>query len=316
MSQRWDELLKRDHEVTERVFAAMEARFSSAEGPSPALVGLLVEYLHYVDRCHNQKEEQHLFPRLEAKGMPRHGGPLGVMLQEHERAQQILSRLLPLATRYAGGAKEAAAELRAAFGEYASLCKDHFWKENDILYPMALRMLGEDEAAAVVAGIEQVEASLGTGTRERYYRIAQEIVERAELRDLSFGLERDVLAAILNALPVELSFIDHDDRVRYFSHEHGEKIFGRTRGAIGTAVQNCHPPKSLHLVNQILADFKAGRREVAEFWIEMGGRMVHIRYWPVRGEDGRYLGTLETVQDVTAIRKLTGEQRLLGAVPA
>jgi hypothetical protein len=81
------------------------------------------------------------------------------------------------------------------------------------------------------------------------------------------------------------------------------------------AVQNCHPPKSLHLVNQILADFKAGRRDVAEFWIDMNGRMVHIRYWPVRGSDGGYLGTLETVQDVTAIRQLSGERRLLDPVP-
>jgi len=313
MSQRWDELLKRDHEVTERVFAAMEAKLAAADGPSPALVGLLVDYLHYVDQCHNQKEELHLFPRLEEKGLPRHGGPLGVMLQEHDRGRDILARLLPVATAYAAGDKRTLAEVRAAFGEYAALCKDHFWKENDILYPMAQRMLSKAEAADVVAGIEEVEAALGAGTRARYYRIAEEIIGQAELRDLSFGLERDVLAAILNALPVELSFIDHEDRVRYFSHEHGEKIFGRTRGAIGTAVHNCHPPKSLHLVNQILADFKAGKRDVAEFWIDMGGRMVHIRYWPVRGEDGRYLGTLETVQDVTAIRKLVGEQRLLSA---
>ncbi|UCG97763.1 MAG: DUF438 domain-containing protein [Burkholderiales bacterium] len=312
MSQRWDELLKRDHEVTERVFAAMEAKFSCADPPPPALVGLLVQYLHYVDQCHNQKEELHLFPRLEQMGMPRHGGPLGVMLQEHDRAREILARLAPLATAYAAGDRQTLAELAAAFAEYAALCKDHFWKENDILYPMALRMLDDGQAAEVVAGIEQVEAALGAGTRAHYYRIAEEIVGRAELADLSFGLERDVLAAILNTLPVELSFIDHEDRVRYFSHEHGEKIFGRTRGAIGTAVHNCHPPKSLHLVNQILADFKAGRREVAEFWIDMSGRMIHIRYWPVRGDDGRYLGTLETVQDVTAIRRLTGEQRLLG----
>jgi PAS domain S-box-containing protein len=314
MSQSWNALLRQDHEVTERVFAAMETKFSAPDGPPPSLVGLLVDYLHYVDHCHNQKEELHLFPRLEEKGMPRHGGPLGVMLQEHDRAREILSRLVPLATAYAAAAdRRTLPELRGAFAEYAALCKDHFWKENDILYPMAQRMLSDAEAAGVVAGIEEVEASLGAGTRERYYRIADEIIAQAQLRDLSFGLERDVLAAILNTLPVELSFIDHEDRVRYFSHEHGEKIFGRTRGAIGTAVHNCHPPKSLHLVNQILADFKAGRREVAEFWIEMGGRMVHIRYWPVRGEDGRYLGTLETVQDVTSIRKLTGEQRLLGA---
>jgi hypothetical protein len=313
MEQRWDELLRQDHEITEQVFAAMEARFSSADGPSAAQVGLFVEYLHYVDQCHNQKEELHLFPRLEEKGMPRQAGPLGVMLQEHERAQEMLSRLLPLGSAFAAGDRAALQDLRTAFGDYAALCKDHFWKENDILYPMALKMLGDAEAAEVVKGIEEVEAALGAGTRARYYRMAQEIIELGELRDLSFGLERDVIAAILNTLPVELSFIDHDDRVRYFSHEHGTKIFGRTRGAIGMAVQNCHPSKSLHLVNRILADFKAGVRDVAEFWIDMDGRMVHIRYWPVRSPEGRYLGTLETVQDVTAIRGLAGEKRLLDA---
>lgn len=314
MSQRWDELLRQDHEITERVFAALEAQFGTAGGPPPAQVGRLLEYLHgYVDQCHNQKEELHLFPRLEERGMPRHAGPLGVMLQEHERARGLIARLMPLGSAFAAGDRSVASELRSVFNEYAALCKDHFWKENDILYPMAERFLSEEDAIEVVRGIEAVENSLGPDTRARYYRLAQEIIDQAELRDLSFGLEREVLAAILNTLPVELSFIDHEDRVRYFSHEHGHKIFGRTRGAIGTAVQNCHPPKSLHLVNQILADFKAGVRDVAEFWIDMGERKVHIRYWPLRGEDGRYLGTLETVQDVSAIQKLTGERRLLDA---
>jgi hypothetical protein len=314
MNVRWDELLKQDHEVTEQVFAAMETAFAGSGAPSKELVGLLVDYLHgYVDRCHNQKEEQHLFPRLQERGMPRHGGPLAVMLQEHERAQALIARLVPLGRAYSAGDAGTLAELRAVFRDYAALCKDHFWKENDILYPMALRLLTDAEAAEVVEGIEAVEASLGADTRRRYYAIAERIVELGELRDLSFGLERDVLAAMLNALPVELSFIDHEDRVRYFSHERGHKIFGRSRGAIGALVQNCHPPKSLHLVNQILDDFKAGRRDVAEFWIELGGRFVHIRYRPVRGDDGRYLGTLETVQDVTAIRALSGERRLLDA---
>jgi DUF438 domain-containing protein len=314
MGRNWDELLKQDHEITERVFAAMDTLFDSASGPSPTQAGLLVDYLHgYVDQCHNQKEELHLFPRLEARGIPRHGGPLAVMLQEHERAQAILSRLVPLGSAYAAGDKGKLSELRGAFADYAALCKDHFWKENDILYPLAQRVLSEEDAAGIVQGIDEVEAARGEDTRAHYYRIAQELIDQAQLGDLSFGLDRDVLAAILNALPVELSFIDHEDRVRYFSHEHGEKIFGRTRGAIGMEVQNCHPPKSLHLVNRILADFKAGTRDVAEFWIDIGERKVHIRYLPVRGDDGRYLGTLETVQDVTAIQKLTGERRLLDA---
>ena len=167
---------------------------------------------------------------------------------------------MPLGRAFAAGDKSVLPDLRAAFEAYAALCKDHFWKESDILYPAAERMLSEADAAEIVQGIEALEASIGEGTRERYYRMAQEIIDEGELKDLAFGLDRDVLAAILNTLPVELSFIDHEDRVRYFSHEHGEKIFPRSRGAIGMEVQNCHPPKSLHMVNRILADFKAGAR--------------------------------------------------------
>jgi hypothetical protein len=312
MSQRWDELLKQDHEITERVFAAMEEIFASQSGPTPAQVASLLDYVrNYVDQCHNMKEERHLFPLIEQRGIPRDGGPLAVMLGEHELGRAILARLAPLAEGFIAGDRSALPGLRAAFEEYAGLCKDHFWKENDILYPLAQRVMAEADGAAVVAGILEVEAGLGPQTRARYYAIADEIIKAGELQDLSYGLDREVLAAMLNALPVELSFIDHEDRVRYFSHEHGEKIFGRSRGAIGTAVQNCHPQKSVHMVNQILADFRAGTREVAEFWIDLGGRKVHIRYWPVRSPEGRYLGTVETVQDVTGIQKLAGQHRLL-----
>jgi DUF438 domain-containing protein len=211
----------------------------------------------------------------------------------------------------AGGDRGRLDELQAAFGQYAALCKEHFWKENDILYPMALRLLDPVTQVGIVAAIEAVEAELGAGTRARYDRIAEELVRSVELADLSHALDRDVLAAILNTLPVELSFVDEEDRVQYFSHERGEKIFPRSRGAIGTNVRGCHPQKSVHLVEKILADFKAGRREVAEFWIDMGPRKVHIRYWPVRDAAGRYLGCLETVQDVAPIQKLSGQRRLL-----
>jgi uncharacterized protein len=312
MSTTWRELLMTDHETTERVFAAMEKAFAAPDGPSPGMVANLREYVvGYVDRCHNQKEERTVFPLLARAGLPTQGGPLAVMLAEHGQAKELVAELDRAAAAYAGGDRGRLAELRAAFGAYAELCKGHFWKENDILYPMAVRMLDEADQAGIVPGIEAVEAELGPDTRARYYRIAEEIIRAGELEDLSYGLDREVLAGILNALPVELSFVDHEDRVRYFSHEHGEKIFPRTRGALGTNVRNCHPQKSVHMVEEILADFKAGRREVAEFWIDMGPRKIHIRYWPVRDEAGKYLGTLETVQDVTGIQKLTGQRRLL-----
>jgi hypothetical protein len=268
-------------------------------------------FREYVDGCHNKKEENHLFPLIEQRGIPRHDGPLAVMLMEHEQSRALLRPLTALVDAYVGGDAAVLDQLRAVFGEYAALLKSHFWKENDILYPMARRVMSMADGQAVVAGIEAAEASVGPDTRAKYYGLADRIIRGGGVEDLSFGVEREVMAAILNTLPVELSFVDKDDEVRYFSHENGEKIFPRTRGVVGTAVQNCHPEKSLHLVNRILADFKAGGRKVAEFWIEMGGRFVHIRYYPVRGPEGEYLGTLEVVQDVSGIRALTGERRLL-----
>jgi DUF438 domain-containing protein len=128
---------------------------------------------------------------------------------------------------------------------------------------------------------------------------------------LSAALPKELIASILNTLPVELSFVDAEDTVRYFSHEHHEKIFPRTRGSIGVKVQQCHPQKSVHMVNQILADFKASKRNVAQFWIDLGTRKILIRYFPVRDTRGTYVGCLEVVQDITAIQKLEGQKRLL-----
>jgi len=317
MSATWNELLTRDHETTERVLEAVTQAFDTPGGPTQAMIADAVEYFgRYVDQCHNKKEENHLFPLIERLGVPRHGGPLAVMIQEHEESQSLLARFVSLGRRYAAGETTVAADLRQVFEDYATLLKNHFWKENDILYPMAGRVMRETDGAAVVAGIEATEAMLGDGTRERYYAIAERIIAAGRLEDLVHGLQPNVLAAMLNTLPIELSFVDADDRVRYFSHENLPKIFGRTRGVIGMPVQNCHPQKSVDRVDAILRSFKAGTREVAEFWIELGGRKVHIRYFPVREGNGTYLGCLETVQDITAIQELHGQRRLLDEIAA
>jgi DUF438 domain-containing protein len=312
MASQWFELLMTDHETTEKVFDAVMNAFQNPQGPPAEMVTAMLEYFTaYVDGCHNKKEEDHLFPLIERRGIPKTGGPLAVMLQEHEQSRTMLAGFTPLARRYASGDREALPELSARFGEYAALLKNHYWKENDILYPMARRVMSEADAEAVIDGIAATEAALGPDTRARYYAMAARIIEGGALRDLSHNLDRDVLAAMLNSLPVEISFVDQDDRVRYFSHENHAKIFPRTRGAIGVPVQRCHPQKSVHMVNAILRDFKAGTRDAAEFWIDMGGRKIHIRYFPVRSPKGEYLGCMEVVQDITAVQKLTGERRLL-----
>jgi DUF438 domain-containing protein len=312
MSTEWAELLMTDHQTTEQVFDAVELALAAPDGPPRPLIADLAEYLTaYVDGCHNKKEEDYLFPLIEARGIPRHGGPLAVMLLEHEQSKTLLAALIPLARAYGAGDTAVLPALKGAFSQYATLIKNHYWKENDILYPMARRVMSDADGRAVMEGIEATEATSGPNTRARYYAMAGRIIKGGGVEDLSVGVDRNVLAAILNTLPVELSFVDADDTVRYFSHENGTKIFPRTRGVIGAAVENCHPQKSLHMVHAILRDFRAGRRKVAEFWIDMAGKKVHIRYFPVRNPAGEYLGCLEVVQDITAIQALAGERRLL-----
>jgi uncharacterized protein len=123
-------------------------------------------------------------------------------------------------------------------------------------------------------------------------------------------LSQAQLAGILEAIPVEISFVDQDDLVKFWN-KHETRIFKRPVAATGKSVQNCHPNRSVEKVNQILSDFKCGKRDSAEFWIDLKGRKVYIRYFAVRDKGGRYLGTLEVTQDITQIQKIDGEKRLL-----
>lgn len=126
----------------------------------------------------------------------------------------------------------------------------------------------------------------------------------------SGALSLEQLKAIFAMLPVDLTFVDADDRVRFFS-EGPKRVFERPKSVIGRLVQHCHPPGSVGVVERILEDFRAGRQDVAEFWIDLHGRFAHIRYFALRDEQGGYLGTLEVTQDLTHERALQGERRLL-----
>ena len=115
---------------------------------------------------------------------------------------------------------------------------------------------------------------------------------------------------MLNALPVDITFVDANDTVRYFNKPE-DRSFVRTKAVLGRKVQNCHPQKSLHIVSKIVEAFKRGEKNVADFWITLNNRFVHIRFFAVRNAEGKYLGTMEVVQDLTDIKKLTGERRIL-----
>ncbi len=134
-----------------------------------------------------------------------------------------------------------------------------------------------------------------------------------KLHEIGFetgNLSGEEIERMLNSLPVDITFVDSEDTVKYFSKPE-ERIFPRPKSVIGRKVQQCHPQKSIHLVNQILDDFRDGKREVAEFWINMNGRLIHIRYFPIHNKAGNYMGCIEVTQDITDIKKIEGEKRLL-----
>jgi PAS domain S-box-containing protein len=123
-------------------------------------------------------------------------------------------------------------------------------------------------------------------------------------------LTAEEIEGILDTLPIDISFVDKNDSVKYFNKAE-KRIFVRTKSVIGRKVQQCHPEKSVHIVSKIVNSFKTGKKDSAEFWITMGGRLVHIRYFAVRDKNQEYLGTVEVTQDLTDIKKIEGEKRLL-----
>jgi DUF438 domain-containing protein len=125
-------------------------------------------------------------------------------------------------------------------------------------------------------------------------------------------MDLDLLLALFDTLPVDVSFVNADDEVTYFNLPAAGRIFPRTRLDIGRRVQRCHPPQSVDKVQRILGDFRAKKRSTADFWLELGGKFIYIRYFAVYSKDGAYQGTLEVSQDCTGVRALKGEKRLEG----
>ncbi|MDH3721766.1 MAG: DUF438 domain-containing protein [Desulfobacterales bacterium] len=272
----------------------------------------LVERLSEIDTHYTRKENQ-LFPMLEAHHFT---GPSQVMWSIHDDIRAGLKQ-----ARDAIGQSDAEGTL-TPLKEAIQAIRDMIYKEEHILYPASLDMLTDPEWIKVKEG----EADIGfawvvpdTGWPEDIIKGPEDVPpEPAEVVEEvagALGLDTGRLTLqqinlMLTHLPVDLTFVDENDRVAYYS-EGPERIFPRSPAIIGREVRNCHPPKSVHLVNQILDAFKSGSRDTAEFWIELGGKFIYIRYFAVRDKTGYYRGCLEVSQELTKIRKLEGQQRLL-----
>ncbi len=192
------------------------------------------------------------------------------------------------------------------------------FKEENILFPTSLEKLSMDDWVDILKESDQVGYAFIEQPAETSHlveNLKRSVIEEAVWKENAVVLPSGVLFLsqlmhIMNSLPVELTFIDQDDTVRYFT-ENRERIFVRTRSVIGRKVQNCHPPQSVDRVEHILKAFKEGSRDRADFWINLQGRFIYIVFFAVRDQSGNYLGTLEVTQDITELRALKGERRLI-----
>lgn len=263
---------------------------------------------------HYSRKENVLFPYLEHYGI---SGPPGVMWSIHD---EIRAQLKEVGKRLAAERPQLA-EVRRLISETAlpmlNAIKEMVYKEEKILFPMSLDLLTEQEWGKVQAASQEIGYAFVEPATEWKPAATDASPKPIETVSAAGAIPLDVgaltvaqLNQLLTTLPVDVTFVDENNVVRYYSQSK-ERIFTRTPAIIGRRVEKCHPPESVHVVEKIVQDFQANRRDSADFWIEMGGRLIYIRYFPVRDKGGEYRGVVEVTQDVTGIRALQGQKRLL-----
>lgn len=281
-----------------------------------ALTELKTVVKDFVDaEKHYQREENVLFPMMERHGITE---PPAVMWMEHDKIRESKKKLSSLVERWNNMAFQDFKTLLAPIAEVlCELLPDHFFKENNILFPSALQVVTPAEWEDVRREFNDI----GYCPFTPQYALAKmqattaEATETEAKREGVLQFETGILTkeeaeAILDTIPLDISFVDANDSVKYFNKAE-KRIFVRTRAVLGRKVQMCHPQKSIHIVTKIVEAFKTGKKDVAEFWITIEGKSVHIRFFAVRNKQGKYLGTIEVVQDITDIKKLEGQRRLL-----
>lgn len=311
MNELYITMLMNDHSIIEKALVILERQLQKKKKNWLTIQTLIDVLWDYGETCHNMKEEKVYFPTLLERGMPE-SGPIGVMLKEHQAERDYLTKFKEFLAKEQKSEEEIN-QFVTEFSDYANLTKDHIWKENDILYPMGRKFIQPDDVPYLANEFKRIEReSLGEGAYTRYKTLVDALEkESGERIDLLASLPTEIIGNMLDALPIEITFVDAEDRVRYFNKLDKDKIFARTLSVIGRLVQQCHPPKSLHLVNKIIQEMKEGKRDQATFWIHFNGMYLFIAYYAVRNENGKYQGVVEMVQDINPYRTLEGEKRLL-----
>ncbi len=302
--------------VTNAIFALIsDILHSSSESIREQVIKLrgLYNNLYDVDK-HYQRKEYLLFPYLEKLEIT---GPPKVMWGKHDEIRELIKGSIEVLQVDSLTREELEAAAEMVLKPAARGAQEMITKEEEILFPMALDTLNESDWYEISRQSIEIGFCLydppvdwrPEWVAEQSINESQKSGSHIQLPSGSFSAEE--LLAILNTLPVDMTFVDKDDKVKYFS-QGAERIFQRNRAILNRDVRHCHPPASAHIVDKIIEDFKSGRENRAPFWINMGGKkMIHIEYFALRNEKGEYLGTLEVSQNVQPYRDLEDEQRIL-----
>jgi hypothetical protein len=311
-----------ENEVIMRLLEAMEDTLDDWQDGDPNALDALRQQLDNLTAIekHYSRKENILFPYLEKKGFE---GPATVMWGVDNEIRAGIKQF----REHISSPDPDAVEATDQFFDLADAIREMVYKEEKILFPEALKKLTDQEWGEIrdqeqEIGYFDVEApddwkpQAEASPSQQDPGLPNELAETSDdLMPLATGaLTQEQINLMLTHLPVDVTFVDEHDHVRYFSQGR-ERIFDRSPAIIGREVTKCHPPQSVHRVTIILDDFRAGKRDVAEFWIQMGGQFIHIRYFALHNAAGQYKGCIEVSQNVTHIRELEGEQRLLDDAP-
>ena len=261
---------------------------------------------------HYRRKENLLFPFLEKHEIT---GPPKVMWGKHDEARELLKAANDALRETSMTKEELLAASDLLLKPASTAVTAMIMKEEEILLPMCLETILTSEWYEIYQQTPEIGFCLYDPKVEWHPQGADDDVKETQASNgkivlPSGSFTSQELLAILNTLPIDMTFLDRNDKVAYFSQGE-ERIFDRNRAILQRDVRMCHPPHSVHTVEQIISDFKSRKESRAPFWIQMGEKFVHIEYFALRDNNGEYLGTLEVSQELSGKRKLQGEQRLL-----
>lgn len=309
-NQELKKVIKKTQDLLESVAKVPEESFGNFKNVLLSCFNDLMD----VDK-HYQKKEYLVFPYLEKNEIT---GPPKVMWGKHDEIRDLLKGSISLLKDSNLEKEDLQESLEMIYIPVVKSLDDMVQKEEEILFPMAMDVISEEEWW----NIHQQTLEFGFTLYDPQVEWRPEglagIVPDDKAKDSRDGtiqlpsgsFTSKEIMAILNTVPVDMTFVDKDDKVKYFT-QGSHRIFARSRSIINRDVRLCHPPGSVDIVEKILEDFKSGKASHAPFWIQMKGKFILIEYFALRDEEGEYLGTLEVSQDLTEARNLEGEQRIL-----